>query len=199
MKKTVLFLLAIFLLSAGVFHADAAPSSPAPAKTSAPASVYEFKTKLPPLVVPKDEEYHDSRGLLDRLRDSAYTNFVKENRWHYLLDGFITTMLISFCSAILGILIGFIVAVIRSICDQTGRLKLLNLLCKIYLTVIRGTPVVVQLLIIYFVIFGQFGPFGRLRGNRTCSTGCRSIIFPGSRVMSCSARTPFSLYSPFSP
>ena len=47
-------------------------------------------------------------------------------------------------------------AVIRSISDQTGRLKLLNLLCKIYLTVIRGTPVVVQLLIIYFVIFGPF-------------------------------------------
>lgn len=65
-------------------------------------------------------------------------------------------MVISFCSALLGILIGFLVAVIRSICDQTGSLKLLNLLCKIYLTVIRGTPVVVQLLIIYFVIFGPF-------------------------------------------
>ena len=141
MKKTVLFLL-VFLLSAGVFCADAVPASSAPAKTSAPASVYEFKTQLPPLVVPKEEEYQDSRGLLDRLRDSAYTNFVKENRWHYLLDGFITTMLISFCSAVLGILIGFLVAVIRSVCDQTGRLKLLNLLCKIYLTVIRGTPVV---------------------------------------------------------
>ena len=156
MKKSVLLLLAFFLLSAGVFRADDVSTSSAPAKTSASASVHKFKTTLPPLVIPKEEEYQDSRGFLDRLRDSAYTNFVKEDRWHYLLDGFITTMLISFCSAVLGLLIGFIVAVIRSICDQTGRLKLLNLLCKIYLTVIRGTPVVVQLLIIYFVIFGPF-------------------------------------------
>ena len=53
-------------------------------------------------------------------------------------------------------MIGFVVAVIRSVSDQTGKLKLLNALCKIYLTVIRGTPVVVQLLIIYFVIFGSY-------------------------------------------
>lgn len=156
MKKTVLLLLAFFLLSAGVSRADEVSSSTAPAKTSASASVSEFKTTLPSLVIPKEEEYQDSRGPLDRLRDSAYTNFVKEDRWRYLLDGFITTMLISVCSVVLGLLIGFIVAVIRSISDQTGRLKLLNLLCKIYLTVIRGTPVVVQLLIIYFVIFGPF-------------------------------------------
>lgn len=55
----------------------------------------------------------------------------------------------------LGILLGFTVAVIRSTHDKTGKLRFLNLLCKIYLTVIRGTPVVVQLLIIYFVIFGS--------------------------------------------
>ena len=56
---------------------------------------------------------------------------------------------------ILGIIIGFIVAVIRSTADHTGKWKIANCLCKIYLTVIRGTPVVVQLLIIYFVIFGS--------------------------------------------
>ena len=44
---------------------------------------------------------------------------------------------------------------IRSTHDKTGKLKLLNILCKIHLTVIRGTPVVVQLLIIYFVVFGS--------------------------------------------
>jgi len=45
--------------------------------------------------------------------------------------------------------------VVRSAHDQTGRYKVLNFLCHIYLTVVRGTPVVVQLLIIYFVIFGS--------------------------------------------
>ena len=56
---------------------------------------------------------------------------------------------------LLGVLLGFTVAVIRSTHDKTGKLRLLNWLCKLYLTVIRGTPVVVQLLIIYFVIFGS--------------------------------------------
>ena len=46
-------------------------------------------------------------------------------------------------------------AVVRSTYDKTGKLGILNALCKLYLTVIRGTPVVVQLLIIYFVIFGS--------------------------------------------
>ena len=55
----------------------------------------------------------------------------------------------------MGIVLGFIVGMIRSTHDKTGNLKLLNILCKIYLTVIRGTPVVVQLLIIYFVVFGS--------------------------------------------
>ena len=56
---------------------------------------------------------------------------------------------------LVGILLGFIVAIIRSTYDKTGKMKILNFLCNIYLTVIRGTPVVVQLLIIYFVIFGS--------------------------------------------
>ena len=54
-----------------------------------------------------------------------------------------------------GIVLGFLVAIVRSTHDRTGKLKILNVLCNVYLTVIRGTPVVVQLLIIYFVIFGS--------------------------------------------
>ena len=53
---------------------------------------------------------------------------------------------------ILGTLLGFTVAVIRTTHDRTGKMKFLNALCRLYLTVIRGTPCVVQLLIIYFVI-----------------------------------------------
>ena len=78
--------------------------------------------------------------------DSFYINFIKDDRWKYLSDGFLVTLEIAFSAVLLGILLGFTVAVIRSTHDKTG---------KIYLTVIRGTPVVVQLLIIYFVIFGS--------------------------------------------
>ena len=87
--------------------------------------------------------------------DSFYLNFIKDDRWRYLWDGFWTTIGISFAAVLLGVLLGFTVAVIRSTHDKTGKLRLLNWLCKLYLTVIRGTPVVVQLLITYFVIFGS--------------------------------------------
>ena len=58
-------------------------------------------------------------------------------------------------AVILGFVLGFLVAIVRSTHDKTGKMKILNALCRVYLTVIRGTPMVVQLLITYFVIFGS--------------------------------------------
>lgn len=87
--------------------------------------------------------------------ESFYHNFIAENRWQYLVSGLGNTLLITIISVIIGIILGFLVAVVRATHDKTGRFKFLNALCKIYLTVIRGTPVVVQLLIIYFVIFAS--------------------------------------------
>ncbi len=89
------------------------------------------------------------------LAESFRINFIADDRWLYLAKGFGVTMEIAVCSVLLGTLLGFLVAVIRSTHDKTGQLKLLDIVCRIYLTVIRGTPVVVQLLIIYFVIFGS--------------------------------------------
>ena len=93
-------------------------------------------------------------GFLGEIRNAFTLNFIKDERYQYLWKGFWTTVEISFFAVLLGVLIGFGIAVIRSTADQSGKLKVLNFLCKVYLTVIRGTPVVVQLLIIYFVIFG---------------------------------------------
>lgn len=84
-----------------------------------------------------------------------YTNFIENDRWRYLVEGLWVTIEVSFFAVVLGLIIGFGVAVVRTTHDKNGSLKLLNFLCKLYLTVIRGTPVVVQLLIIYFVIFGS--------------------------------------------
>ena len=85
----------------------------------------------------------------------VYLNFIKDDRWMYIVDGLKVTLLVTFFAVLIGIVIGFLVATVRSTYDKTGKLKILNILCQIYLTVIRGTPVVVQLLIIYFVIFGN--------------------------------------------
>ncbi len=93
--------------------------------------------------------------MFQELQDKFVNNFITDDRWKYIADGLVTTLQVTFFAVIIGIVLGFFVAVVRSTYDKTGKLKVLNVLCKLYLTVIRGTPVVVQLLIIYFVIFGN--------------------------------------------
>lgn len=87
--------------------------------------------------------------------ESFRQNFIEEDRWRYLTDGLKTTLIITFFAVIIGMVLGFLVAIIRSTYLRTKRLLIPDILCRIYLTVIRGTPVVVQLLIIYFVIFAS--------------------------------------------
>ena len=81
--------------------------------------------------------------------------FIDDDRWKYIWDGLGVTLQVTFLAVLIGIVLGFIVAVIRSTHDKTGKLKISNAVCRVYLTVIRGTPVLVQLLIIYFVIFSS--------------------------------------------
>ncbi len=90
------------------------------------------------------------------LKEAIYDNLVSEGRWKYIVNGLVVTLEITLLAVILGIIIGFVVAIIRSTYEKTRKLKFLNLLCQIYLTVIRGTPVLVQLLIIYYIIFASF-------------------------------------------
>jgi len=100
---------------------------------------------------------------IERLKDEFILNFVEDDRWRYLVDGLRATIIITFSALIIGIVIGLVVATVRSTHDKTietmhpgiGRtiLKILNFICKLYVTVIRGVPVVVQLLIAYFIIF----------------------------------------------
>ncbi len=92
---------------------------------------------------------------LQNLADRFYTNFISENRWKYIADGFVVTIEVTFFAVLIGIILGFLIAVIRSTHDKTGKLKIPDFICKVYLTVIRGTPSVLQLLIIYFVVFGS--------------------------------------------
>ena len=102
--------------------------------------------------VKETEKAGQLSSFLHRISDDFQTNFVTDSRWLYIWGGFLKTVQISFFSVILGIILGFAVAVVRATHDRTGKMKFLNFLCRIYLTVIRGTPCVVQLLIIYFII-----------------------------------------------
>ena len=92
-------------------------------------------------------------------------NFLDDSRWSYLLNGLLVTLEITLGAVLLGIVIGIIVATVRSTWDQNSEnmrrgaaknlLAMVNRLCKIYLTVIRGTPVVIQLMIMYYIIFAS--------------------------------------------
>lgn len=93
------------------------------------------------------------------------TAFVVDNRWKYIVRGLGNTLLITLFALILGVVIGVVIAAIRSTYDKQHEemhngigkfiLSVANKICKIYLTVIRGTPVMVQIMIIFFVIMAS--------------------------------------------
>ena len=95
--------------------------------------------------------------MFDSFAHSFYLSFIDDNRWRYIVQGLGTTLLITVVAVIIGIVLGFLVAIVRSTHERTGGFRILNKVCGFYLTVIRGTPVVVQLMIIYFIVLTPFG------------------------------------------
>ena len=94
------------------------------------------------------------------LKEKFVFNFIDDGRWHYIVDGLKVTLEVTFFAVLLGIALGVIIAIVRSTYDKNKSsmrgfskfiVVLLNFICKIYLTVIRGTPVVV-LMIMYFIV-----------------------------------------------
>lgn len=96
-------------------------------------------------------------GFFEEFKAKFINNFIEDSRWKYLTNGLLNTIIISFFAVIIGIVLGFIIAILRSTCDMIDKknifTKALNGILKAYLTVIRGTPSLIQLLIIYYVIF----------------------------------------------
>ncbi len=96
-------------------------------------------------------------------------NFIVDDRWTWLLDGLWVTVRLTFFSFIFGLLIGMVIAVIRVSYDKKQdtptqstsqkilrfALGILNFICKSYLNIIQGTPTIVQIMIIYFVILAN--------------------------------------------
>ncbi len=99
--------------------------------------------------------------MFENLQKGLYQTFILEDNYQYFVKGIQTTLIVTFFSLIIGLILGVIVAIIRSAHDQQPErrkpfpLRLANLLCKVYLTVIRGTPTMVQLLIMWFVVWAS--------------------------------------------
>lgn len=88
--------------------------------------------------------------FLNNFAHALYINFIKGDRYILLLKGLGVTLEITFFAIILGIILGFIIAFMN-----LSESKLFKGIATVYITVIRGTPIVVQLLIIYFIVFGS--------------------------------------------
>ena len=99
------------------------------------------------------------------LKSDFILNFVQQNRWKFITSGLKNTLVITLLAVILGVILGALIAIVRSSYDKTYAemqrgvkktlLSIANAICKVYLTVIRGTPVVVQLMIMYYIIFAS--------------------------------------------
>ena len=111
----------------------------------------------------KIEEYTDSTILREEknvnFREEFYLNFIQDDRWRYITRGLGTTFTVTFFAVILGVILGIVIALIRSTADKSGSksiiLKIVDWICKVYLTVIRGTPAMIQLLIMYYIVFAS--------------------------------------------
>ncbi|MBQ4373954.1 MAG: ABC transporter substrate-binding protein/permease, partial [Lachnospiraceae bacterium] len=103
------------------------------------------------VIIVKTSESGSTLSLAEKFKQ----NFIEDNRYLYLLKGLGNTIIITIFAVLIGIIFGSLLAIVRTTYDRTGNLPILNFLAKVYLTIIRGTPTMVQLLIIYYVVFAS--------------------------------------------
>ena len=90
---------------------------------------------------------------MSNLQDILYKTFIYDDRYLFFLEGLKFTLIIAFFSIILGLFLGILTSVIRDYHRETKKLKILSKICDIYVYVIRGTPTILQLMILYYVVF----------------------------------------------
>jgi len=138
-----------------------------------------------PLVALYPERGEVVQAWIDEIVRQFTLNFIADDRWRFLSNGLMLTLRVTFFSLIFGILIGIIVSIIRSSHDKNiekmrpgiGKFLLIffDRICVVYLTVIRGTPVMVQLLIFYFVVLVKVSS-GELIGTIAFSINAGAYI-----------------------
>ncbi|MCI1964707.1 MAG: amino acid ABC transporter permease [Oscillospiraceae bacterium] len=95
-------------------------------------------------------------SLYLQLSDQFYQCFICKNRYHYIIDGLKNTLIITFFAVLLGVALGTAIALVKvGHANNPKKFRLSNRICTLYLTLIRGTPVIVQLMIMYYVILSN--------------------------------------------
>lgn len=87
---------------------------------------------------------------------SIYKATIEQNRWFLYIEGIINTLMIAIVAALIGVVVGVTLSMIVFLNKKTGKLKPLAWIANTYITIIRGTPVVLQLMILYFVVFATW-------------------------------------------
>ena len=107
----------------------------------------------------KEQVTEDDDGGDDGFFASIWKKFKKDfldnDRYSYIFKGLKNTLMITVLALVMGLVIGAVAAMVRSTHDKTGKFRIADKICRVYITVIRGTPVMVQLLIIYYVVFAS--------------------------------------------
>ena len=90
---------------------------------------------------------------MEKIFNSFYNSVIYDDRYKYIFEGLFHTILIALFAVIIGIIIGTVIAIIRNNYEVNKKFRVLNSISKMYVDIIRGTPVILQLMIIYYVIF----------------------------------------------
>jgi len=112
---------------------------------------FEESALLAVAVAPEGE----SNSIIDDIINALKKAFIDKDRYQYVIEGLKNTLIITALSLVLGLVLGVMIAIVRSVHDLFGKFKTLNAIFRVYITVIRGTPVMLQLLIIYYVVFAS--------------------------------------------
>ncbi len=99
-----------------------------------------------------------------KLKEDLYKSLIYQDRYEYILEGIKNTVIMALFATIIGIILGILIAVIQDAHEKNKNLPVLNFLSKTYVSIIRGTPVLLQLMIIYYVIFKSVEVNGVLVG-----------------------------------
>ena len=91
--------------------------------------------------------------MIEEIINDFNKAIIVDGRYKFILEGIKNTLIISFISVIIGVLIGTIIAIVNSYNKETKKVKILSKICKFYVSIIRGTPVLLQLMIMYYVVF----------------------------------------------
>ena len=93
--------------------------------------------------------------MIDKIINDFNKAIIVDDRYKFILEGVKNTILISLISIIIGVLIGTIIAIVKAYNKETKKVNVLAKICEFYVGIIRGTPALLQLMIMYYVVFRE--------------------------------------------